>query len=107
MKYFKDRNGVVFSFDGDGSQDSLISSDMTEMSQQEIAEHLSTPPPTRADIEALRQISYADPITGSDRFFAEAARAEAMGEPVDEVSRLKAAGVARAREIADMYPWPV
>ena len=106
MKYFKDKHGVVFSFDGDGSQDSLISSDMTEMSQQEIADHLAPPSPTRADIEALRQISYADPIAGSDRFFAEAARAEAMDEPADEVTRLKEAGVARAREIADMYPWP-
>lgn len=106
MKYFKDKNGVVFSFDDDGSQDGFISSDMTEMSNQEIAEHLATPSPTRADIEAMRQISYADPLTGSDRFFAEAARAEAMGESVEEVKRLKAAGVARANEIAAMHPWP-
>lgn len=106
MKYFKDKHGVVFSFDGDGSQDSLISSDMTEMSQQEIADHLAEPSPTRANIEALRQISYADPITGSDRFFAEAARAEAMGETTDEVNRLKSAGVSRANEIVAMYPWP-
>lgn len=63
-------------------------------------------PPTRSEIESLRRHAYADHDTGSDRFFAEAARTLAMGGAATEVEEAKAAGIARAEEIRALYPWP-
>lgn len=60
-------------------------------------------PPTREQIEALRLRSYADPLTGSDRYFAEAQRMQVMNETGWEAVR--AAGVARFEEIQAQYPW--
>lgn len=60
-------------------------------------------PPTREQIEALRLRSYADPLTGSDRYFAEAQRMQVMNEPGWEAVR--AAGVARFEAIQAQYPW--
>lgn len=60
-------------------------------------------PPTREQIEALRLRSYADPLSGSDRYFAEAQRMQVMNEPGWEAVR--AAGVARFEEIQAQYPW--
>jgi len=60
-------------------------------------------PPTREQIEALRLRSYADPLTGSDRYFAEAQRMQVMNEPGWE--SVRAAGVARFEEIQAQYPW--
>jgi hypothetical protein len=62
---------------------------------------------TRAEIEALRLRAYADPITGSDRYFAEAARVQAMGGTVDEIEAARASGATRSEEIQALYPWPV
>lgn len=56
-----------------------------------------------ADAERLsaKLRAYADPITGSDRFFSEAMRMDAMGESgADEV---RAAGVSRYLEIKDSF----
>lgn len=63
-------------------------------------------PPTRSDIEALRLRAYADPITGSDRYFAEAARVQAMGGTEEEAEVARAAGATRSAEIQALYPWP-
>ena len=60
-------------------------------------------PPTREQIEALRLRSYADPLSGSDRYFAEAQRMQVMNEPGWEAVR--AAGVARFEEIQTQFPW--
>jgi len=65
------------------------------------------PPPTREQIEAQRLRAYADPLTGSDRHFAEAARLQAMGATAEEVDAAKAAGATRYAEIQAQYPWPV
>lgn len=59
---------------------------------------------TREQVEALRLAAYADPVTGSDRYFAEAARMTAMGEAGADA--VIAAGVARYEEIQAEYPWP-
>lgn len=61
------------------------------------------PPLTREEVEALRLRAYADPLTGSDRYFAEAQRMQVMGEPDWEAVR--AAGIARFEEIQALYPW--
>ncbi|MGG7672341.1 hypothetical protein [Pseudomonas sp. WC2] len=55
------------------------------------------------EIEALRRRAYADPITGSDRLFAEAQRMEVMGESGWETVRT--AGIQRFNEIQQEFPW--
>ena len=74
-------------------------------------EYFSTEPvtidePSRHNIERLRLIAYADPITGSDRYFAEAARLMAIGGASADIDAATEAGITRAAEIAAMYPWP-
>ena len=55
------------------------------------------------EIEALRRRAYADPITGSDRLFAEAQRMQVMDEPGWETVRT--AGIQRFKEIQQEFPW--
>ena len=62
--------------------------------------------PSRHELEHKRLIAYADPITGSDRYFAEASRLKAMGGAEADIVAATEAGIARAAEIAAMYPWP-
>jgi len=61
-------------------------------------------PLTRAEIEQLRLRAYADPVNGSDRYFAEAQRMQFMGEPDWEARR--DLGAMRYQEIQAQYPWP-
>ena len=62
-------------------------------------------PPSRAEIEAARLRAYADPITGSDRYFAEAQRENLMGN-TEAADAAKALGLARFAEIQAANPWP-
>ena len=56
-------------------------------------------------VETQRLSAYANPLTGSDRHFAEAARLEAVGDTEGaEVARSD--GLARYEEIRSMHPWP-
>lgn len=66
--------------------------------------NIEPPPLTREEVEALRLRAYAEPLTGSDRYFAEAQRMQAMGEPDWETVR--AAGIARFERIQALHPWP-
>lgn len=59
----------------------------------------------REEVDRRRVIAYADPSTGSDRFFAEANRLEAQGMPA-EAAAARTAGVARYEEIKAKHPWP-
>ncbi|MGN5147434.1 hypothetical protein [Aeromonas veronii] len=105
MNYYKDKKGHVYAFDDD--QLHLVTTGMVKMSQQEVEQHLNQPAPlSRADVEVLRLRAYNDPITGSDRYFAEAARLTAMGAAAADIEAATAMGVARAEEIVTMYPWP-
>ncbi|QIH06535.1 MULTISPECIES: hypothetical protein [unclassified Pseudomonas] len=63
----------------------------------------SSIPLTRADIERLRLAAYAEPIVGSDRYFAEANRMQVMGEAGWEAVR--STGIARFNEIQARFPW--
>lgn len=63
------------------------------------------PPLSRELIEALRLRAYADPITGSDRYFAEAQR-ETMRGNVAAADEANANGLARFSDIQNTYPWP-
>jgi len=62
-------------------------------------------PPARPEIEAQRLRAYADPITGSDRYFAEAQRESLLGN-AEAAEAAKALGLARFAEIQAEYPWP-
>lgn len=63
------------------------------------------PAPTRAQIEAQRLRAYADPLTGSDRYFAEAQRESLLGN-TEAAEAAKALGMARFAEIQAENPWP-
>lgn len=66
---------------------------------------LVTPAPSRDEIEAARLRAYADPLTGSDRYFAEAQRESLLGNAL-AAEAAKALGMARFAEIQAEYPWP-
>lgn len=63
-------------------------------------------PLTRDQVEANRLRAYSDPVTGSDRFFAEASRLQAMGATEEEINAAKTAGAQRYQEIQSENPWP-
>ena len=48
MKCFKAPNGEVYAFESDGTQDSLIKSDMVEMSPAEYNAHINPPVPVKS-----------------------------------------------------------
>ena len=61
-------------------------------------------PLTRREIETQRLRAYADPLIGSDRYFSEAQRMQAMGIGGWEV--VLDLGVDRYEAIQNQYPWP-
>lgn len=63
-------------------------------------------PSAREQVEAKRLQAYADPITGSDRFFSEAARLQMMGAAESEVQVARQTGLERYAEIQACLPWP-
>lgn len=62
-------------------------------------------PPSREQVEAARLRAYADPLTGSDRYFAEAQRESLLGN-AEAADAAKALGMARFAEIQAENPWP-
>ncbi len=68
---------------------------------------MEMPPPqaSREEIEALRLRAYADPITGSDRYFAEAQRESLMGN-AEASAAAKVLGIKRFSEIQAEHRWP-
>lgn len=108
MKYFKNKNGEVFAYETQEERNQFGADDLVEMTADEIEAHLNPTlaPATVEEVERMRLVAYADPITGSDRFFAEAARLQAMGGTTDEIEAARAAGAARYAEIQGQYPWP-
>lgn len=56
-------------------------------------------------VELKRLSAYANPITGSDRFFAEASSLSATGATQDEINKVVSQGKARYEEIKSQYPW--
>jgi hypothetical protein len=108
MKYYKDKDGDVFAYESHEDREQFGADDLVAMTQEEIEAHLNPAPAalTREQVEALRLQAYADPITGSDRHFAEANRLQVMGADQAEIDAAKSAGVARYTEIQEQYPWP-
>lgn len=64
-----------------------------------------SPPATREEIEAKRLRAYAEPLAGSDRYFAEAQRETLLGN-AEAADAAKALGMARFAEIQAANPWP-
>jgi hypothetical protein len=62
---------------------------------------------TGVEIEVLRLKAYADPVNGSDRYFAESISLQAEGFSASslEVKTVKQKGVERKKEIKLQYPW--
>ena len=109
MKYYRDSNtSEIFAYEADGSQDEHIKQGLVRMTDAEVHAHLNPPakPLTREQIEALRLQAYANPLSGSDRHFAEAVRLQATGAPQEEIDAANAAGVKRYAEIQAEHPWP-
>lgn len=109
MNYYRDPiTGEVFAYEADGSQDDHVRSGLALMSAQEIYDHLhpALVPLSRDQVEQMRLTAYADPISGSDRYFAEAARLAAMGGAAEEIEAIRTAGAGRYAEIQEAFPWP-
>lgn len=71
----KDLRGYKY-WDADGKF-SMI----TDIGEEPPAVHSTEKPaPTDSEVGVIRSIAYADPITGSDKLFAEASRMKIMGE---------------------------
>lgn len=99
--------GYAIRKDGAGWRSVDTPADMTEDEKYSDTEpFFSPPPPSRKQVEELRLRAYADPITGSDRHFAEAVRLEAMGGTTTEIEAARSAGADRYSEIQAANPWP-
>lgn len=108
MIYHKSNTGEVFAYETEEERQEWGSDDLVKMTDDEVEAHLNPPakPLTREQIDALRLQAYADPLTGSDRYFAEASRLQAMGAAQEEIDAANAAGANRYAEIQNAYPWP-
>lgn len=107
MKHFRNRvTGDVYGFEDDGSQDSCITSEMEEMTDQQVYDHVNSQRKlSRDDIARMRQIGYSDPVTGSDRHYMEAVRERAMGN-FEAATLAEKQGSTRYEEIKKSLPWP-
>lgn len=108
MNYFKNTNGDVFAYETQEDRDHFGAADLVLMTTEEVAAHINPPqlPPTRDEVESDRLTAYAHPVTGSDRYFAEAARLQAMGGTSEEIDAARTAGAARYADIQAEFPWP-
>lgn len=102
--FYKDVDGEVFEYDDEDSFHRVGKLGQTRMSDQEVLAHLTSPPPTDEDIDRLRRVAYADPLTGSDRFLTEAAAERLDGnEAAAKVAEQKC--ITRRAQIAKELPW--
>lgn len=108
MIYLKNKDGIVFAYQDQDEARRFGSDDLKEMAEEEVRAHLNPTlaPLSRDDVKASRLRAYADPVTGSDRFFAEAARLGAMGGTEEEIEAVRASGATRYAEIQTQHPWP-
>ena len=106
-EYFKDDVGIVYAYDE--MQIALgLADDKTLLSEQELQLHLNPPivPLTTTQVDHNRKVAYADPLFGSDRWFAEATRLTIMEAPANEVEAARSNGITRYEEIQLENPWP-
>lgn len=108
MNYYKDSTGKVFAYETKQDRDRFGAADLIPMTADDVDAHINPPqlPPTRDEVESARLAAYAHPVTGSDRYFAEAARLQAMGGTSEEIDAARTAGAARYADIQAEFPWP-
>lgn len=106
MRYFKNDAGEVFAFD-ESDVEEWAGEKFTELTAKEIEAHLNPPAAilSKEDVETLRLQAYADPMTGSDRYFSEAMRMQIMGE--EGYEEVRAQAVSRFEAIQRQYAWPL
>lgn len=107
MKYFEAENGEIFAYDEEQVAMGLAD-DKVAMTAEEVELHIYPPPipKTYEQVMDARRVAYAAPLTGSDRWFAEATRLTIMGGTTEEIDEAKAQGAARYEEIQLENPWP-
>lgn len=98
-----DNLGTVYWLE-DGSEH-VISAIGEELPEGALTEKptIEPEPLTNEQIKEQRAIEYANPTTGSDRYFAEAARKRASGDE-QGASEAEQLGIARVEEIKSQYP---
>lgn len=98
-----DNRGTVYWLE-DGSEHVIsdIGDELPEGALNEKPE-VEPEPLTNEQIKEQRAIEYADPITGSDRYFAEAARKRASGDE-QGASEAEQLGIERVEKIKAQYP---
>lgn len=107
MQYFRDdRTGDIYAYE---VGDCMIPAGLTPCTREQAVHliHISAPPPTREQVDTARRIAYADPVTGSDRHFAEVVRLQLMGATPEEIEAARASGVSRYAAIQEEHPWPL
>lgn len=107
IRYFykNSKSGEVFEFDSVAHFESTGKKDLIKMSCAEVEAHLTPPNPTRADVDIARLIAFADPVTGSDRYKAEAYAKRLVGDE-DAAAEADQKLVKRREEIQAANPWP-
>lgn len=106
MNYFRTETGEVFAYD-DEQVEIGLADDKTAMTLGEIEAHLNPAPIslTVEQVESARCQAFAHPLTGSDRYFSEALRRDAIGDTAGaESARL--AGIKRYEQIKAQHAWP-
>lgn len=106
---FKDPvTGDVYGYDEYQISSGAVKDGLVRMSDDEALCHIKAQEykPSREDVERMRLCAYADPVTGSDRHFAEAFRLQSAGADGSRVEEVLRIGNKRYMEIKDQYPWP-
>lgn len=106
---YKDpETGDVYGYDDEQISSGFVKEGLVKMSESEVLSHIQAQEykPTVEDIERMRLCAYADPVTGSDRHFAEAFRLQAAGADKSKVEEVLRIGNQRYLEIKEQHPWP-
>lgn len=104
--FYKDpKTGDVFCYDDGQVASGVVRKGLVEMTKSEITKHLAAPAPTTEQVDALRLTAYAHPVTGCDRYHAEAAAERLRGN--DEGAKAAEEKLlSRREEIKIENPWP-
>ena len=105
MKFFIDvATGEVFSFDERQIAEGMAEG-KHEMSANEVDAHKSPKPLDRNYVEAARLLAYAHPVTGCDRYKAEA-DAEHLAGNENAAKAAEDKLLSRREQIKKENPWP-
>ena len=108
MIYYKEiETGEYYAYDEEQVSGGFVRKGLIQLNEQETFEHINKKSVLSLDdVTNNRRMEYANPLTGSDRWFAEAARLAAMSATQEEVDAAKQKGIARYNEIQLEHPWP-